>query len=184
MLSSGATAGGDGSTASILASAATVAYQSQIAASPSSFFPRIFGGSSGPDTNVETLCPPSLQCALCHACDAFRSNLPQNASFLFLDFSEVCPEPVLAKRSRFSLSENALNTNEESALSPVGAFTAAKWSVRTASTVAYAKSHSFFEFSLCSSRACLGKMIILCINGAKRRGFRTWAATCRKASLF
>jgi hypothetical protein len=83
----------------------------------------------------------------------------------------------LAKRSRFSLSENALNTNEESALSPVGAFTAAKWSVRTASTVAYAKSHSFFEFSLCSSRACLGKMIILCINGAKRRGFRTWAAT-------
>ena len=29
------------------------------------------------------------------------------------------------------------------------------------------KSASFFEFSLCLSRACLGKMIVLYINGAK-----------------
>ena len=29
------------------------------------------------------------------------------------------------------------------------------------------KTASFFEFSLCLSRACLGKMIVLYINGSK-----------------
>jgi hypothetical protein len=35
------------------------------------------------------------------------------------------------------------------------------------------KRHSFFEFSLCLSRACPGKMLVLYINGSKSGVFRT-----------
>ena len=117
---------------------------------------------------------------------------------VFECFPYVCPEPVLVKRShsytngskrpRFSDSDRCLGYRGE----PSGGWVA----VVDRQTALASRKRAFFEFSLCLSRACLGKNMTIyihkwlkkprfltlgCCNSHRRRAWRTWKRRERSA---
>jgi hypothetical protein len=82
----------------------------------------------------------------------------------FLNFSYVCPEPVLVKRSFIYI-----NGSKRAVFAP-----------REGDQIVRAHlidRSLFFEFSLCLSRACLGKMFVLIYKWLKKTVFTHLDAT-------
>ena len=102
---------------------------------------------------------------------AARRHTPLQEKLLFLSFPYVYPEPVLVNRS-FSICKwrkRRMFSAPEQRHAPDAAADRAQ----ALHDCRLRKTPLFWGFSLCLSRACLGKMMHLCINCAKSGVYRT-----------
>ena len=99
-------------------------------------------------------------------------------------FSHICPEPVLVKRSFFTLKDGVSQRRERFFPHPCKGRGGAR-----CSRPSTARKRHFFECSLCLSRACLGKIMHFIFKWLKKCRFlacrsstvRHCQCTCRQA---